>query len=151
MYNSGSCNCGSVRYELMASPLFTHICHCKECQRDSGGAFNVSTLILVDDFRFSDCDPDIHLVSRPSGNEYEVWGCDKCGCTLAGKSVIPSKVMVVRPGTLDDTTDLEPKAHIWTKEKQNWVEIPDNLPSFEENYEPAQLWPRSSLDRVDDI
>jgi hypothetical protein len=57
--------------------------------------------------------------------------------------------MVVRPGTLDDSSDLNPQAHIWTKEKQDWVEIPDYLPAFEENYDAALLWPKSSLDRVD--
>ncbi len=150
MYKSGGCNCGSVRYKLLAEPLFTHICHCKECQRDSGGAFNVSTLVLVDDFKFDNCTPDTHIVSRPSGNEYEVWGCDKCGCTLAGLSVPPTKQMVVLQGTFDDTSDLDPQAHIWTKEKQNWVKIPDNLPSFEEYYDPVQVWPKSSLNRVYD-
>lgn len=150
MHKSGGCNCGSVRYKLLGAPLFTHICHCRECQRSSGGAFNVSTIVLLDDFKFNDCTPDTHFVSGPGGNKYEVWGCDRCGCTLAGKSVAPAKEMVVRPGTFDDTSDLVPQAHIWTKEKQDWVNIPDNLPSFEENYDPAQLWPKSSLDRLND-
>ena len=150
MYKCGGCNCGSVRYELLSEPLFTHICHCKECQRDSGSAFNVSTLVLVNDFEFDNCTPDTRIVSRPNGNEYEVWGCNKCGCTLAGKSVSPTPIMVVRAGTFDDTTDLEPQAHIWTKEKQNWVDISDELPSFAENYDPFQLWPMSTLERVSD-
>ena len=145
----GGCNCGSVRYELLGEPLFTHICHCRECQRSSGGAFNVSTVILVADLKFDNCTPDIHFIYSPNGNKYEAWCCDKCGCTLAGRNVLPTQTMVVRPGTLDDSSDLNPQAHIWTKEKQDWVEIPDYLPAFEENYDAALLWPKSSLDRVD--
>ena len=151
MYMSGGCNCGSVRYELLSEPLFTHVCHCKECQRESGGAFNISTVILTEDFRFKDCAPDISYISRKSGNKYEVWGCTKCGCTVAGKSAAPSKMMVVRPGTFDDTSKLRPQAHIWTKEKQDWINIPDDLPSFEEEYEAEELWPASSLGRAEDI
>lgn len=148
MGKPGGCNCGSVRYELFSEPLFTHICHCKECQRSSGGAFNVSTIALAEDFKFDNCSPDVHYVTSPKGNEYEVWGCDRCGCTIAGKSTSPSKVIVIRPGTFDDTSDLCPQAHIWIKEKQGWVEIPPDLPSYSEEYDPEELWPQSSLDRV---
>ncbi len=149
MYMTGGCNCGSVRYELLAEPLFTHVCHCTECQHDSGGAFNISTVILSADFRFKDCAPDISYVSRKSGNEYEVWGCSKCGCTVAGKSITPASVMVVRPGSFDDTSVIRPQAHIWICEKQDWVSIPDDIPSFEKEYDAAELWPASSLERVE--
>ncbi len=148
MYKSGGCNCNAVRFRLLREPVFTHICHCKQCQRSSGGAFNVSTVVLVEDFEFDDCTPDTHHVSGPTGIEYEAWGCDNCGCTIGGKSVAPTELMVVRPGTLDDTTGIEPKAHIWTREKQDWVEIPEGMPAFEENYDPKQVWPQSSLDRL---
>ena len=146
--NEGGCNCGSVRYEILSDPLFTHICHCTECQHDSGGAFQISTLVLVKDFRLKGNKPDILYISRKSGIEYEVYNCNNCGCTLAGKSVSPATIMVVRPGTLDDTSRIEPQAHIWTKEKQNWVTIPEDIPAFEEEYEHTSVWPKSSLDRI---
>jgi hypothetical protein len=59
--------------------------------------------------------------------------------------------MVVRPDKFDDTSDLIPQAHILTKEKQSWVKIPDDLPAFEKDYDPAQLWPKSSMGRVGGI
>lgn len=149
MYKTGGCNCGAVRYELLNEPLFTHICHCTQCQHSSGGAFNVSTVLLVKEFKFENCSPDTHFVSGPKGNEYEVWGWDHCACTIGGTTIEPSKTMVLRPGALDDTSDLNPQAHIWTKEKQNWVSIPDDLPSFEENYAAEDVWPSSSLERLE--
>jgi len=146
---TGQCNCGTLKYEISGEPLFTHVCHCRECQRDSGGAFNVSMLVLVDDFRFVDCEPNSQTISRPSGNEYEVWDCENCGCTIGGISTAPSKVMVVRPGTLNNTSRIQPQAHIWIAEKQGWVDIPDNVPAFDYEYDAATMWSASSLQRLE--
>ena len=35
----GGCQCGQVRYESNAQPLFSGNCHCRECQRVTGGAY----------------------------------------------------------------------------------------------------------------
>jgi hypothetical protein len=42
-------------------------------------------------------------------------------------------IAVVRAGTLDASTTITPRAHIWTKSKQGWVAIPDGIPSWPEN------------------
>jgi len=56
--------------------------------------------------------------------------------------------MVVRPGTFDDPSGIQPQAHIWTREKQHWFTIPENVPSFDEEYDYIELWPKTSLDRI---
>ena len=37
----GGCLCGAVRYELIGVPERLYACHCKECQRQSGSAFDM--------------------------------------------------------------------------------------------------------------
>ncbi len=148
MIIKGGCNCRAVRYEVSSEPLFTHVCHCHECQRESGGAFHVSTLILGADFKITSDHVDEHVVSRPSGNEYMVYECQKCSCTLAGHAIDSNAVMVVRPSTFDDTSLIQPQAHIWIREKQDWVLLPDDVPAFMENYDAEQLWPEESLARM---
>ena len=44
----GGCSCGAVRYRLMSDPLFTHCCHCLNCQRQTGSAFVINLLIEAD-------------------------------------------------------------------------------------------------------
>jgi hypothetical protein len=34
----GGCACETVRYRLRSDPLFTHCCHCLNCQRQTGSA-----------------------------------------------------------------------------------------------------------------
>jgi hypothetical protein len=36
---AGGCQCGAVRYECAAEPLFTGKCHCRGCQKATGGAY----------------------------------------------------------------------------------------------------------------
>ncbi len=40
MKTTGGCLCGSVRYESAASPLMTAVCHCRDCQKQTGTAFS---------------------------------------------------------------------------------------------------------------
>src|SRR5688500_4400443 len=44
----GGCACGAVRYRLASDPLFTHCCHCLNCQRQTGSAFVINLLIEAD-------------------------------------------------------------------------------------------------------
>src|SRR5215472_15595439 len=37
----GGCLCGQVRYSGTAEPMFTGVCHCKDCQKETGTAFNI--------------------------------------------------------------------------------------------------------------
>ena len=41
----GGCSCGAVRYRLTSRPMFTHCCHCLDCQKQTGGAFVINALI----------------------------------------------------------------------------------------------------------
>ena len=37
----GGCRCGQVRYSGNAEPAFTGVCHCTNCQKETGAAFNI--------------------------------------------------------------------------------------------------------------
>ena len=45
---NGGCLCGAVRYECNAEPLFTGNCHCRDCQRASGGAYSPAMGVPTD-------------------------------------------------------------------------------------------------------
>ena len=38
---TGSCVCGQLRYTAQAEPIFSAVCHCKTCQKQTGTAFRV--------------------------------------------------------------------------------------------------------------
>ena len=38
---TGGCLCGKVRYLANADPVVVAVCHCKNCQKQTGTAFSV--------------------------------------------------------------------------------------------------------------
>ncbi|PYK62656.1 MAG: aldehyde-activating protein, partial [Verrucomicrobia bacterium] len=36
---TGGCTCGAIRYECTAEPIVMFNCHCRDCQRGSGGPY----------------------------------------------------------------------------------------------------------------
>ena len=36
---TGQCLCGRVRYTVTGDPAFSGVCHCRNCQRYTGSAF----------------------------------------------------------------------------------------------------------------
>lgn len=42
---AGGCACGSIRYQLLARPMFVNCCHCDDCQRLTGSAFVLNAII----------------------------------------------------------------------------------------------------------
>jgi hypothetical protein len=38
---TGGCLCGQVRYSANADPAFVGVCHCKNCQKQTGTAFSI--------------------------------------------------------------------------------------------------------------
>jgi hypothetical protein len=62
-----------------------------------------------------------------SGRSKECAFCRRCGTRIYHCG---EWGMSVKAGTLDDTSDLHPNAHYWTKRKQPWVEIPEGVQCF---------------------
>lgn len=46
---TGRCLCGAVQYELAGKPLPTAVCHCRNCQRQSGSALSVIVLVRINE------------------------------------------------------------------------------------------------------
>jgi len=57
--------------------------------------------------------------------------CHACATRLWGEPVKFPQILVLRPGTLDDTKWLRPVAHIWVRSAQPWVVIPNDVLTFE--------------------
>ena len=62
--------------------------------------------------------------------------CPKCGVRLLHRRT--ADVVNIKAGTLDDTTWLRPVGHLWTKSRQPWVAIPNDIlvyPDQPQNYD----------------
>src|SRR5260370_14263454 len=50
---SGGCACGAIRYESKAEPVLMLHCHCRDCQRSSGGPFSSFVIVPTEAFKVS--------------------------------------------------------------------------------------------------
>ncbi|WP_374543373.1 GFA family protein [Sphingorhabdus sp.] len=124
----GGCLCGAVRYSVPSQPIVVAVCHCRDCQKQTGSAFSLvaafpRSVVSIE----GDC-ASLETTAA-SGSPVTRSFCCKCGSPLFSetKSGNEAGLVFVKAGTLDETLDLAPTAHVWTASKQAWVQIPDGI------------------------
>jgi hypothetical protein len=146
----GGCACGAVRYRLTSNPLFTHCCHCLNCQRQTGSAFVINLLIEADRVELLAGDPQPVDVPRDDGSKQRIFRCPTCQVAVFSQYTGP-QVLFVRGGTLDDPGSVEPDVHIFTRSKLPWIALPEPVPAFDVYYDMKALWPAASRERLEAI
>ena len=146
----GGCACGGVRYRLKDEPLFTHCCHCRNCQRQTGSAFVVNVLIEADRVAILAGGPQPVDAPRDDGSTQRIYRCSSCQVAVFSEYGWP-EVWFVRGGTLDEPWSVSPDVHIFTKSKLPWVTLPESIPAFPVYYDRATLWPPSSIERIEAV
>nr|WP_029040344.1 GFA family protein [Cucumibacter marinus] len=144
---SGECACGEVQYELGRVPMFTHCCHCLECQRQTGSAFVINGLIETDQITVSGLEPVPVPVPTSSGRQHDVYRCPRCQTALWSDYGGRSWLRFVRIGTLHDPSSVSPDVHVFARSKRDWVGLPEDVPVFDVFYDMKELWPSEALAR----
>lgn len=142
----GSCFCGAVRYRLTSRPMFVNCCHCRDCQKQTGGAFAINALIETDRIELVSGRPKPWRMAAESGRPHDIYRCPECASALWSDYGGRPALRFVRVATLDDPAALPPDAHIFTRSKLPWVDLGD-APAFEIFYDMAVQWPPESLAR----
>ena len=146
---SGRCSCGEVRYAVRGEPLATQACHCVDCQRTTGSAFVIHTIVIETDFEISGTTA-MGIGPTGSGAGCELHRCVACGVIVWVRyRILPVGVIAIRAGTLDDPNAVRPLAHIFTSQRPSWVVLPDDVPVFDEGTDRRLIWPRTSIERYD--
>jgi hypothetical protein len=135
---------------LTSEPLFTHCCHCLNCQRQTGSAFVINLLIEADRVELLGVEPLQVDVPRDDGSTQPIFRCPTCQVAVFSQYSHPA-VRFVRGGTLDEPASIAPDVHIFTRSKLPWVALPESVPAFEIYYDTKSLWPPASLERLDAI
>ncbi len=126
----GGCQCGAVRYRVTGRPLTFYVCHCTDCQRQSGSAFGESLQVRAADLDVSGTVAEFQRMAT-SGRRMRCMFCPGCGTRLWHARAEGSEAVSLKAGTLDAPGGLRPVAHIWTASRQRWVEIPADALHYE--------------------
>lgn len=147
--HTGACFCGAVRYALSSDPLFVHACHCRDCQKQTGGPFAVNALIERDRIVLRSGEPVRTEQTTDSGRPHDIWRCPDCLAALWSDYGRREVLAFLRVMTLDAPDACPPDVHIFTRTKAPFIDLPGDVRAFEVFYNMQAEWPAGSLERFD--
>ena len=79
---TAQCACGSCKFEFDTEPSFIANCHCKDCQKASGGAMATFFGVPQDDFTLTQGQPKAFHYVSDAGKGLDRNFCPECGARL---------------------------------------------------------------------
>jgi len=129
MQMTGGCLCGNVRYTANADPAFVAVCHCKNCQKQTGTAFSVVVGVPKTALSVQGNLKTFHDTGD-SGQPVDRNFCPECGSPIISDVAVMPGLRFIKAGTLDDTSWLDPKMHVYCDSAEPWTPIPEGSQKF---------------------
>lgn len=129
---TGGCQCGAVRYTCTARPEEIQMfnCHCRDCQRLSGGAYTPVVYVPAHTFTLTRGTLRHNLTPGEAG-EHKRGFCPECGSRVTGGEGPGSTGIGMTAASLDDPSWFRPALDMWTIDAQPWDPLPAERPRFE--------------------
>ena len=126
---SGRCLCGRVNCQCSGAVGPTSYCHCSDCRRATGSAFNIGVRVRTDAFSIAG---PIRAFTKTgdSGNPLSRHFCSECGSPIYTSSPQHPEYVFVKAGTLDDPEIPAPSHEIWTDSRVPWSRIPADIERY---------------------
>jgi hypothetical protein len=126
---TGGCLCGAVRYSISGELGPAGYCHCSDCRRVTGSAFNIAAPVRISDFELTG---RLGSYAHPaeSGTMLTRYFCAACGSPIYGGSPRHPDVIYVRAGSFDDPAVIRPNRQSWTRSRVDWAVIPPTITTF---------------------
>lgn len=118
---AGGCLCGAVRYEATGKPLFTAVCHCTHCVRQSGSMFSMVCAFPRRAFRLVQGEVSTYTDKADSGNDIDRCFCPTCGSPVYSDPIPEKDFIFVKAGTLDDWQSMPPTMEAYRSRAPEWV------------------------------
>jgi len=134
---NGKCLCGSVQYSCEAEPIVTAICHCTNCQRQTGTAFSMTVIVPKESFVFDKKDTLVEYQDESEGGKAVTREfCKNCGSPVRSLISIAPDLCLIKAGTIDDKSQLKPNKQVWCRSAQPWLELSDEIEKYDKQPSP---------------
>ena len=131
---TGGCACGAIRYEVSGEPIVMFNCHCRDCQRMTGGPYTPVFYVPAKAFKITKGSPGYYNTSSDAMGDNQRGFCPQCGSRLFGGKTEHGQGITA--SSLDDPSLYKPQHEIWTSDAQPWDHMDPKLPKFEK-YAPS--------------
>jgi hypothetical protein len=118
------CSCGALSVTVDGEPFEVWVCHCLECQKQTGAPYTLTAGWNLTDV--SGVSGAAGSWSRLSyrGHRVENFFCVACGSTVYSRSEAVPGVMMVAVGCFADPAFPPPTVEYWTEHRHPWVDVP---------------------------
>ena len=130
---TGGCVCGAVRYESSATPIVMVRCHCRDCQRTTGGPYVPAVVFPFTAFRMTRGSVT-HYATPSEGGSHNLRGfCARCGSRLTGVEDEERGIIGVVASSLDDPSIFAPAFETFVADAQPWDVMDPTTHKFPKN------------------
>jgi hypothetical protein len=127
---AGGCLCGAFRFEIDGDVGPASYCHCLDCRRVTGSAFNVGVRVERARFRVAQGDVQRFAKAADSGTVLTRAFCPTCGSPLYTESPAHPDQIYVKAGAFDEPDVVEPSHQSWIDRAVPWARIDPSLPAY---------------------
>ena len=132
-YFEASCLCGGIQLRYSGKLGPANYCHCEDCRRTTGSAFNFGVRVDRKDLEVKAItEIRSYKYVSDSGREIERCFCGTCGSPLFTLHPAKPDFAWIKAGIINQPEIIKPAYENWIKEKVKWATI-SVTESFEEN------------------
>jgi hypothetical protein len=104
----GGCLCGAVRLEVSAEPFRVGICHCLDCHKHHGAAFNTFAVFPAEAVSIAGTTADYR---------------GRCFCPVCGSSLFARSAdeIEIPAGAFDTPNQVRPTYELWVCRREDWL------------------------------
>jgi hypothetical protein len=109
--------------------VFVGVCHRTHCQRQTGTAFSVRVGVPKPATSIQGQFKTFHDIGD-SGQSIQRNFCPECGSPIFTDAAVVPGLAFIKAGTLDDTSWLDPKMHMYCDSAERWTSISEGSQKF---------------------
>jgi hypothetical protein len=121
---TGGCQCGAVRYAFYAPLEKSHVCHCRMCQRATGGLFAALAGGSPANFAWTRGEPAFFASSSLAQRGF----CARCGTPLSFQYGYDGARVYTTIGSLDHPENAPIVIQYGVESRLPWVEFCGDVP-----------------------
>jgi hypothetical protein len=107
--------------------MATLLCHCTDCQRQTGTAFSIVVGVEREALHVDGAVGSFTTVGEDTGEAVHRQFCTACGSPIVSLPDATPDLAFIKAGTLNDRSWLEPEMEIWCRSAHPYVTFDDEL------------------------
>jgi hypothetical protein len=124
---SGGCQCGAIRYETGADPIFAAHCQCNDCKKATGAGHATAAAFPEAVVKFTGKAKSYACKTESGGTATREF-CPECGGRLTFRSTNMPGMILLMAGSMDNPAAITPSMAIYGKRHLAWDYLDPKLP-----------------------